>query len=217
MFILDRKNSIANSYLSQLRDLSVQNDRQKFRVNLQRLGSLMAFEISQVLHYHSQEVSTPLGKYQTNIPINHPVLLTLMRAGLPFFQGFLDIFDQSECGFVGSFRSTEGEKEDIEIKSTYLTAPDLNGKQVILIDPMLATGKSLVDAVNNMKRKGVPEHIHIAAVISAPEGIEYIKNNLDIDYSIWTASLDEHLNNKAYIVPGLGDAGDLAFGPKLDN
>ena len=214
MFILDKEISIASLYLSEIRDLEIQKDRQKFRRNIERLGEIMAYEISRVINYQDKEVQTPLGTYKARVPKQQPVLLTILRAGLPFFQGFLNVFDQADGGFIGSYRATEGGKEDIEVKLEYEAMPGLEGRDVILIDPMLATGKSLVNAVDRLKRRGIPGHLYIASVIAAPEGVEFIKDNLDVNYSIWTASLDDHLNNKAYIVPGLGDAGDLAYGPK---
>lgn len=214
MYILDKETSIANLYLSEIRDLEIQKDRQKFRKNIERLGEIMAYEISRELSYQDKEIQTPLGTYRAREPVSQPVLLTILRAGLPFFQGFLNVFDQADGGFIGSYRATEGDKNEIEIKLEYEAMPGLEGRDVILIDPMLATGKSLVSAVEQLKGRGIPAHLYIVSVIAAPEGVDFIKNNLDINYSIWTASLDEHLNNKAYIVPGLGDAGDLSYGPK---
>lgn len=214
MFILDRSNSIANQYLAELRSVEAQQDRLRFRNNLIRLGKIMAYEISKDLEYHQRPITTPLGKAEVNLIVAEPVLTTILRAGIPFYQGFLEIFDKADSGFIGSYRANVGKMEEIEIESEYDAIPKLEGRIVILIDPMLATGKSLVSAIEQLIKKGMPKHIYLVSVISAPEGIEYLRNNLDLNYSIWTVSLDEHLNNKAYIVPGLGDAGDLAFGPK---
>ncbi len=212
-FILNQENSIANAMLQELRDKTIQQNQPRFRRNVEKLGSIMAYEISKKLSYKPITVETPLGKSIVNVLENQPVLITVLRAGLPYFQGFSDVFDQAESGFIGAFRK-EGEKE-VSINLSYMAVPSLEGKDVILIDPMLATGKSFVKSIAELKRYGIPAHIYIAALVAAPEGIAHISESVSIPHSIWTCALDEKLNEHAYIVPGLGDAGDLCFGEKI--
>lgn len=213
MFILARENSIANEYLIQVRDKHIQSDRMKFRTNVERLGSLLAYEISRSLKFSEQTIETPLGVKTQHALVNYPNLICVLRAGLPFFQGFLNIFDRSDCGFIGSYRASEGSKEQIEIASTYFTPPILDNKDLIIVDPMLATGKSFVKAVENILRNNNPKSIHLASLVASEEGIEYIKSH--VDAKIWTIDVDKELNEHAYIVPGLGDAGDLSYGVKV--
>jgi uracil phosphoribosyltransferase len=206
--------TIANQFLLRLRDKTVQTDRSEFRRNLQRLGSIMAYEISKKLKYTTATVATPLGKASAQVPERFPVLITILRAGLPFFLGFQDFFDQSDAGFIGAYRQ-EG-KGHITIKLDYLATPEVGGREVILIDPMLATGRSLVDAVKVLVERGAaPSHMHIACLVASPEGLKFLKENLKTPYSIWSFAVDEKLDERFYIVPGLGDAGDLSFGNKI--
>lgn len=209
---LGDENSIAGQYLQELREVGVQNDRLRFRHNLSRLGELMAYEISRTLEYKPRDVTTPLGKKSISLPDPEIVLLTILRAGLPFQEGFNRIFDRADIGFIGSYRVEGG--SEIHIKRDYMATPSLVGKTVILTDTMLATGRSLVDAVNTLTRHGQPRHLHIACVISTPEGIRHLKENIKGHATLWIFSIDEGLNEKFYIVPGLGDAGDLSFGSK---
>jgi len=213
MYNLSEQNSIVNQFLLELRDRHVQQDRMRFRKNMERLGSIMAYEVSKKLSYKKKEIDTPLGKWNTGVLESKPVLISILRAGLVYYQGFLDFFDQSDCGFIGAYRK-ESENE-IEISLEYFAAPSLEKKDVILIDPMLATGRSIVRTIEVLQRHGVPSHIHVAVLVSAPEGIQYLKDNLKIPFTIWTCAIDEKLNHQFYIVPGLGDAGDLSFGDKL--
>lgn len=213
IFNLSAQNTIANQFISELRDKDIQLDRARFRRNMKRLGQLMAYEISKKLSFKDEIIKTPLGQSSLQVLAVDPVLLTVMRAGLPYFDGFLDFFDHSDCGFVGAYRQ-EG-SEEIVIHLDYVATPDINGRDVILIDPMLATGKSFVSAVQTLLKRGRPSHIYIAALVAAPEGIHFIKENLTVPYSIYTCAVDENLNHQFYIVPGLGDAGDLSFGIKL--
>jgi uracil phosphoribosyltransferase len=209
---LDENPSIAHNYLATLRDVAVQQDRMKFRNCVERLGEIMAIEISKKLDYKSVAVQTPLGiKNQFKLTQN-PVLVTVLRAGLPYWTGFQRIFESSDCGFIGAYRQ---EGQEIKIKVDYVASPPLDGCDVILIDPMLATGKSMVDAVDQLKKRGTPKNIFIAALIAAPEGITYIESRLGKDIPIWLFSIDEKLNLQSYIIPGLGDAGDLSFGQKI--
>jgi len=212
LFNIGEANSIANQFLIELRDKSVQQDRLRFRRNLERLGEIMAYEISKKLNYEQRNVETSLAKLSIGTP-NRPVLITILRAGLPYFIGFQNFFDHSDCGFIGAYRK-EGEGQ-ITINLEYRASPSLEGKTIILIDPMLATGKSLIRSINELLRNGRPEHIHIASLIAAPEGITFVQKELTNNYSLWTFAVDEKLNEQSYIVPGLGDAGDLSFGEKM--
>jgi uracil phosphoribosyltransferase len=209
---IGQEHSIANQFLFELRDVSIQHDSMRFRRNLQRLGNIMAYEISQKLSYSEKMCTTPLGGTALTLP-HQPVLVSVLRAGLPYFQGFVDFFDQSPCGFIGAYRK-EGEGE-ISIRLEYLASPSLDDVELILIDPMLATGKSFVQCIESLQRHGTPRHIHVAALVAAPEGISFLKSKVRIPLTIWSFAVDEKLDKRYYIVPGLGDAGDLAFGEKL--
>lgn len=204
--------SIANQYLAELRDPERQANRYQFRRNLSRLGAIMAYEISKELTYHAEVVSTPLGKKAMVLPATDVVLLTVMRAGLPFLEGFQQVFEQADTGFVGAFR-VEG-AEELKIQAGYVAVPNLAGKRVILIDTMLATGKSLAEVLRLLKGHGEPAHLYLASVIAAPEGVKFLQETVTVPASLWTFSIDERLNDQYYIVPGLGDAGDLSFGQK---
>lgn len=215
VFNLSDQNSIANQFLADLRDKTRQQDRYRFRKNMQQLGAIIAYEISKKLTYTKKIVETPLGKAELQVLERPPVLITVLRAGIPYFQGFLDFFEYADCGFIGAYRK-EGEDE-ITINLDYLATPSLQGREVILVDPMLATGRSFVRCIKALTKNGEPRHLHLAALVSAPEGIRYIEENLEVPHSIWTVAIDERLNDKFYIVPGLGDAGDLSFGEKLNS
>lgn len=186
----------------------------RFRRNLERIGEIMAYEISKSFDYASEEIETPLTSTSALAPIGQPVIISVMRASLPFYNGFLNYFDQADSGFIGAFRD-ESQEEEITIQLGYHASPSVEGRVIILADPMLATGKSLVESIQTILSHGKPKHIHIAAIIAAPEGIQYLKENVSSSYSLWLGAIDEKLNHQSYIVPGLGDAGDLAFGPKL--
>lgn len=214
MFILSRQNSIANRFLAELRDVDKQSDPMRFRSNLERLGEIMAYEVSKMLPNKEASIDTPLGRKVTKINSEKPVLITILRAGLPFYQGFLNYFDDAESGFIGAYRK-EGDVKSLEIFMGYKAAPSLKDRYVLLIDPMLATGKSIVESVKTISESSKPKHIFICSVIAAPEGIDYIGRNISTDHSIWVGDVDEKLDNNAYIVPGLGDAGDLSFGTKM--
>lgn len=213
IFNLSDQNSIANQFISELRDKNVQVDRARFRKNMKKLGQIMAYEISKHLSYRQESVVTPLGTSDIAMPAAHPLLFTILRAGLPYFDGFLDFFDRSDCGFVGAYRDES--HAEVVIQLDYLSSPGVDGREVILIDPMLATGKSVVNGINKIMKNGQPSHIHIAALVAAPEGVEYVLQHISVPHSLYTCALDDKLNDHFYIVPGLGDAGDLSFGPKL--
>lgn len=212
VYNLGEQRSIAGQFLSELRNIHQQNDKHRFRFNLSRLGEVMALEISKTFPYHHQEVETPLGVRTIELPDAEIVLITILRAGLPFLEGFQRVYDQAETGFIGSYR-VEGDG-DIHINTDYLAAPSLEGRTAILVDTMLATGRSITDAIATLERRGAPRHLHIATVISAPEGVKHLQENVKGQASLWTFSIDDRLNSNYYIVPGLGDAGDLSFGPK---
>jgi len=209
---LGETHSIANQYLAELRDPAKQANRFLFRRNLSRLGVIMAYEISKEMKYHQEVITTPLGKKVMHLPESEVVLLTVLRAGLPFLEGFQHVFDQADTGFVGAFR-VEGAQE-LRIQAGYVAVPNLEGKKVILLDTMLATGKSLAEVLRLLKGHGQPEHLYLASVLSAPEGVRYLTEHVHGPASLWTFAIDEKLNKEFYIVPGLGDAGDLSYGEK---
>lgn len=213
MYILSKEPSIANQFISELRNIHIQKDRMRFRKNLERLGEILAYEISKTMEYKAIEVETPLAISSIEVPNQQPVIIAVLRASLPFYQGFLNFFDKAESGFIGAFR--EEKEEGITINLGYHASPDITDKEVILADPMLATGKSIIESIQTLLSHGQPKVIHIAAAFAAPEGVDYIKSNLKLPHKIWLGALDEKLNSQSYIVPGLGDAGDLAFGEKL--
>lgn len=213
VFNLSEQNSVANQFLLELRDKSAQQDRMRFRRNLERLGEIMAYEISKKLHYTTQTVETPLAKSRINVLKQQPLLMTILRAGLPFFQGFINFFDQSDAGFIGAYRKEA--TGEVSVKLDYIASPAISGREVILIDPMLATGQSVMDSIQQLLKRGRPDHLHIASLVAAPEGIKHLARHMTIEYSLWTYAIDEQLNHQFYIVPGLGDAGDLSFGNKL--
>lgn len=212
IFVLNKNNSIANEFLLELRDKNLQQDRMRFRKNLERLGEIMAYEVSKSFLYKSAAVTTPLAQSSLEVFHTQPVLVTIMRAGLAYFQGFINFFDKADCGFIGAYRQEDG--NDFTINLSYVATQSLLNRTVILIDPMLATGRSVTDAVTAIIKNGSPKHIHIVALVAAPEGIRYLKENLSIPYSLWTCAVDDKLDENFYIVPGLGDAGDLSFGIK---
>jgi uracil phosphoribosyltransferase len=213
LFNLSEQNSVGNQFLFELRDKSIQQDRMRFRKNVERLGEIMAYEISKKLSYKSKVVQTSLGASSMMIPASQPVLMSIMRAGLPYFQGFINIFDNADAGFVGAYRKEDDGNLTIELE--YLASPSLNDRDLVMIDPMLATGTSVVDSLQTALKRGTPKHIYIVSLIAAPEGIDFLKKNITLPYSLWTCAVDEKLNEQFYIVPGLGDAGDLSYGPKI--
>ena len=213
MYILNKENSIANHFLAELREIDIQKDRYRFRRNLERIAELLAYEISKSLYFQNKEIQTPLEKTSVALMHDFPVIISVLRAGLPFHQGFLNIFDHADSGFLGAYRKHD-EDHEFEIAMGYEALPPTTGRTVILADPMLATGKSLIKAVEQISQIGKPERFIIAAAIGTPEGIQNLDEKLKIDYEIYLGALDRELNEKAYILPGLGDAGDLSFGQK---
>ena len=209
-------NSIYNTFLSELRDQNIQSDAMRFRRNLERLGEISALEISRYLHYSSKNIITPLGTAQMNLIDEPLVLATILRAGLPLHQGLLNYFDAAENCFISAYRKHTSEEEfDVEIE--YMSSPDLTAKTVLLNDPMLASGRSMVLAYKALLKRGVPKKIHVVGVIASQEGVDFVKNHLPEDTTIWIGAIDKEMTKESYIVPGLGDAGDLAYGTKKDD
>ncbi len=215
---LSKTDSVINQYVAELRDVNIQSDRNKFRHNLQRIGQMMAYEVSKKLHYSEKEVQTPLAIAKASVADDEVVLATIFRAGLPFHQGFLDVFDHAGNAFVSAYRYyLDDSHEKIGIKVEYLAAPDLSDKTLIIADPMLATGGSFDLTYQALCTKGVPRHLHLCCVIAAQQGVDHIKalfKPID-NMTLWCAAIDPILNEHKYIVPGLGDAGDLAYGDKI--
>ncbi|WP_396198690.1 uracil phosphoribosyltransferase [Flavobacterium sp.] len=212
---ISEENSVLNHFLSQLREVTIQKDSMRFRRNMERIGEIMAYEISKKLTYSDIAITTPLGIKNTTKIAEEVVLCSILRAGLTLHQGFLNYFDAAENGFISAYRNHYNSDENFDILVEYQAVPNMTDKTLILVDPMLATGQSLVAVLNKILATHQPKEIHIAVVIAAPEGIKYITENLPKNCHLWVASLDEKLNEKNYIVPGLGDAGDLAYGNKL--
>jgi uracil phosphoribosyltransferase len=213
---LSKNNSLLNQWVAELRDVHVQNDRMRFRRNIERIGEVAAYELSKTLQYKSVEVTTPLGIAPTQLLTEQPVLATILRAGLPLHQGMLNYFDKADNAFISAYRKhhTDG---SFEISLEYLSCPNLNGRVLILCDPMLATGASLVETIQAIQKTYTPAQIHIVVTIASQKGIEHVEKELGADTPIWCAAIDPVLNDKSYIVPGLGDAGDLAFGTKMQS
>ena len=214
--ILNHENTILNKFLSQMRDKSVQGDSMRFRRNMERVAEIMAYEISKKLNYKTRMVETPLGVAAVEEISDKVVIATILRAGLPFHQGFLNYFDDADNGFVSAYRKSRPDGSFI-VDVEYVSTSSLTGKTLILVDPMLATGTSLMlvyDAL--IRRAGEPDHTHFAAAFASEQGVEYVKKHTNPDKcTLWCAAVDEELTSKSYIVPGIGDAGDLAYGVKL--
>lgn len=211
---LSQTNSVINCYMAQLRDVNRQTNRAGFRNNLQRIGQVMAYEISRQLDYSAKTIRTPLGQVQVNTCDNRIVIGTVLRAGLAFHEGFLHVFDEADCGFVAAYRVENGTRHP-DIHLEYIAAPSLEQSVFLLVDPMLATGISLETAWRMFRKNGTPAQMHICTVISSRQGVEHLQTVFDDNVTLWTAAIDPELNDEAYIVPGLGDAGDCSFGPKL--
>ena len=212
---ISEQNSILNHFLAQIRDVTIQKDSMRFRKNIERIGEIMAYELSKTLDYKNIDVQTPLGIKHTTTIAEPVVLCSILRAGVALHQGFMSFFDNAENGFVSAYRHHYDNDDKFEILVEYQAAPSFEGKNLILIDPMLATGQSLVAVLHKLHLEQKPKEIHIAVVIATPEGIEYLEKNVPENCHLWVAALDEKLNEHNYIVPGLGDAGDLAYGIKL--
>jgi len=212
---LSENNSVLNHYLKEIRSVEIQKDSMRFRRNMERIGEIMAYEISKTMHFVPENIQTPLGFAATNVIDEQIVISTILRAGLPFHTGFLNYFDRAENAFVSAYRKyKDALKFDIFIE--YIASPDITGKTLIITDPMLATGGSMELAYGALLTKGKPKNIHIATVIASQPAIDYIASHFpEADTTVWAAAIDPELNEHSYIVPGIGDAGDLAFGEKL--
>jgi len=209
---LGENHSLVSNWISELRATAVQGDRMRFRRNIERIGEVIAYEISKTLAWEEQDITTPLGISKTKLLKTQPVLGTILRAGLPLHQGMLNYFDKADNAFIAAYRKhhTDG---SFDISLEYLSCPVIDNRVLIICDPMLATGASLVKTIDLLKKEGIPSEIHVAAVIASTEGIDFLRRH-EPTVKIWCGSIDEELTAKGYIVPGLGDAGDLAFGEK---
>ena len=212
---LSENNSILNHFLAQIRNVDVQKDSMRFRRNIERIGEIMSYELSKNLEYNPVTITTPLGTKDTAEIANQLVLCSILRAGLPLHQGFLNYFDQAENGFISAYRTHATAERDSEIFVEYQAIPAIVDKILVLVDPMLATGQSMVAVLKKLLEQGTPSEIHLAVVVSAPEGIEYLKQHIPENCHLLIAAMDQGLDSKNYIVPGLGDAGDLCYGSKL--
>jgi len=211
---LDKQDSILNNFISQLRAKNIQKDAMRFRRNIERIGEISAYKLSKQLLYKQEKISTPLGEKEINLINENLVLCSILRAGLPLHQGLLNYFDDVENAYISAYRKHTA-KNDFEIVVEYFASPSLENKTLILADPMLATGNSLVAVYHALLKHGKPKKIHIVSVIGATEGIDFIKKHFPENTELWIATVDDKLDEKGYIIPGLGDAGDLAFGEKL--
>jgi uracil phosphoribosyltransferase len=211
---LSHSQSIVNQFVAELRDIQIQKDRMRFRKNLERIGEIFAYEISKTLKYEEREVVTPLGIATVPMLIEQPIVGTILRAGLPLHYGILNYFDQADNAFISAYRKHHKDGS-FDIKLEYVGSPPMQGRELILCDPMLATGSSIVMTYKALLEKGMPSHVHIVSALASTQGVEYVKRNLPENVTIWCAAIDEELTAQSYIVPGLGDAGDLAFGNKM--
>lgn len=213
---LGKKDTIFNRFLSEIRDEQIQKDPLRFRRNLQRLGEIFAYEISKQFEYSEQDIRTPLGTATMNLPLEQPVLATILRAGLPLHQGLLNYFDRADSAFVSAYRKYH-KKGSFTINLDYVSSPSIDDRILIVSDPMLATGGSLLASLGGLLQKGKPKHIHIVSVLATEVGIKNVKKRYSLsNLTLWVGAIDDELTAKAYIVPGLGDAGDLSFGHKDD-
>lgn len=213
---LSEHHSVLQNFLREIRDVDIQKDRLRFRRNIERIGEVMAIELSKELNYASTDVQTPLAKTTVDVISDQLVLATILRAGMPLHQGFLNIFDHADNGFLSAYRRVNAEGE-LEIVAEYMAAPSIEGKTLIVVDPMLATGMSMEVGYLALLKHGTPRHTHLCCTIATPQAIEYIRKALNDrdDVTLWCAAIDPVLNEKKYIVPGLGDAGDLCYGQKI--
>ena len=211
-----KQNSVINLYMSELRDKNYQKNRLLFRHNIKRIGEMMAYELSKTLEYKPKTITTPLGSLEIPLPKEDVVVATVLRAGLPFHEGFLNVFDHADNAFVSAYRMyTNREHTEVGVHAEYMASPSVKGKTLVIVDPMLATGGSMAAAIEALMKSGKPKKIHVACVIAVPEGLEVVKSVLPEDSSIWCAAIDPCMNEHKYIVPGFGDCGDLCFGEKL--
>jgi uracil phosphoribosyltransferase len=212
--LLNTHNTLLHQFVAELRDITIQTDRARFRKNVERIGQIMAYEISKTLEWTSKEINTPLGTHVSTQLAEQPVLATILRAGLSMHQGLLDFFDHADCAFISAYRRHLPNSHDFEIIVEYLACPDIENKTLLLIDPMLATGQSIELTYKAILKRGKPKALHIVSLIGSTEGVAYLKQKLP-GATLWLADIDDMLNEDGYIVPGLGDAGDLSYGEKV--
>jgi len=217
IFNLAKENSILNSFISELRDVKIQKDSMRFRRNIERIGEILGYEMSKSLHYNTTTIETPLGNCEMSLLNNDIVLCSILRAGVPLHNGLLNYFDDAENAFISAYRHHKEDPDSFEIIVEYLACPSLENKTLILADPMLATGQSMLATFEALKPFGKPKNVHLVSVIGAQEGVDFLNKNFSEDTNLWIATIDPELSDKGYIVPGLGDAGDLAFGKKLQH
>ncbi len=211
---LEKTDSVFNQYMAELRDAVIQQDRMRFRRNLERIGEIMAYEISKSFEYDNEEVTTPLGIKDVRTMHEQPVIATILRAGLPFHNGMLSMFDQADSAFIAAYRKYD-KNEDSEIRVEYFSSPDIEDRILILCDPLLATGESIVKTLHGLMEEMMPKRIHIAVAVASQDGIKYVQRTMSrLPVTIWVGSIDEELTARAYVVPGIGDVGDLAYGEK---
>tara|TARA_R110002072_G_scaffold37715_10_gene109911 strand:+ start:323 stop:976 length:654 start_codon:yes stop_codon:yes gene_type:complete len=210
-----KDNSVLNTFIKEIRDEKIQKDSMRFRRNIERIGEILSYELSKELVFQKEQITTVLGEKESSELVNDLVICSILRAGLPLHQGILNYFDTAENAFISAYRYHPNNNHEFEIKVEYFASPSLEGKTLILADPMLATGQSLVTVYEAIKKFGTPKKIHIVSVIGAKEGVDFVKNHFPENTDLWIADIDNFLNDKGYIVPGLGDAGDLSFGTKL--
>ena len=210
-----KNNSILNKFIAEIRDISIQKDSLRFRRNIERIGEILGYELSKLVNYDNKSIITPLGIKNIKLPANKIVICSILRAGLPLHQGLLNYFDDAENAFISAYRHHPNKDATFEIVVEYFAAPEIENKTLLLADPMLATGQSLVAVYEAIKKNGAPKELHIVAVIASREGIDFIKTHFPENTHLWIAAIDNDLNEKGYIIPGLGDAGDLSFGTKL--
>ena len=212
---LERTDSVFNQYMAELRDAVIQQDRLRFRRNLERIGEVMAYEISKSFEYDDEEVTTPLGIKQIRTMHEQPVIATILRAGLPFHNGMLSMFDQADSAFIAAYRKYDKNEEDSEIRVEYFSSPDIEDRILIVCDPLLATGESIVKTLNGLMEDMMPKEVHIAVAVASQDGLDYVERTMSrLPVTIWVGSIDEELTARAYVVPGIGDVGDLAYGEK---
>lgn len=209
-------NSVINSYMAEMRDVDYQQNRLLFRNNIRRVGEMMAYEVSKTLMYEEKDVQTPLGVAKVMLPADDIVIATVLRAGLPFHEGFLNVFDHAENAFVSAYRMyTNREHTEVGVRAEYMAAPSIEGKTLIIVDPMLATGGSMAAGYEALLKNGKPACVHIASVIATEEGLDVVRQTVPEGTTLWCAAIDPGMNEHKYIVPGFGDAGDLCYGEKL--
>ena len=212
---VSKQNSILNKFIAEIRDKEIQKDSLRFRTNIERMGEIISYELSKTLQYRAQNIETPLGIKKMNVLDDKIVLASILRAGLPLHMGVLRIFDNAENAFVSAYRKHEENSDEFSIQIDYVATPSIKGKVLVLVDPMLATGQSLVAVYRKLIQFGHPKNLHVISIIGSQEGIDYLQKELPEDTHLWIADFDQKLNDKGYIVPGLGDAGDLAYGAKV--